>query len=195
MCVHYRHLNQLAIKDHFPIPIIEELLDELGQALFFSKLDLQSGYHQIRIYKGDISKTAFKTHEGHYEFLVMPFGLTNASSTFQAEMNTIFKDLLRRSVLVFFDDILVYSSRWTKHMMHLQEVLQLLRNNHLFVKQSKCTSRTHQIEYLGHVIAAGEVKMDAAKIEGVPNWPTAKSVKELRGFLGLSGYYRRFIRS
>lgn len=147
------------------------------------------------MHEGDIFKIAFKTHEGHYEFLVMPFGLTNAPSTFQAVMNTIFKDLLRRSVLVFFTDILVYSNSWTEHMKHLREVLQLLRNNHLFVKKSKCTFGTHQIEYLGHVISAGKVIMDATKVEGVSNWPTPKSIKELRGFLGLSGYYRRFIRN
>ncbi|KAA3481087.1 Transposon Tf2-6 polyprotein [Gossypium australe] len=186
LCVDYRKLNQLIIKNRFSIPIIEELLDELGQALFFSKLDLISG---------DILEKTFKTHKGHYEFFVMPFGLTNIPLSFQPLKNVIFKRILRRSVLVFFDDILVYSSSWTKHLVHLKEVLQLLRDNNIFVKQSKYTFGTHQIEYLGHIISTGTVIMDAAKVEGISNWPIPKSIKELRGFLSLSSYYKRFIRT
>ncbi|KAG8483504.1 hypothetical protein CXB51_022371 [Gossypium anomalum] len=163
LCVDYRQLNQHTIKDKFPIPIIEELLDELGEARVFSKLDLRSGYHQIRMCESDIHKTAFRTHEGHYEFLVMPFGLTNAPSSFQALMNLIFKPLLRKCVL-------------------------------LFAKKNKCCLGTTQIEYLGHVLGAGTVSMDQSKIECVSSWPVPKSIKELRSFLGLSGYYRRFIR-
>ncbi|GJX25621.1 retrotransposon-related protein [Tanacetum coccineum] len=147
MCVNYRQLNKYTVKDKFPIPVVEELLDELSGAQFFSKLDLRSSYHQIRMHEEDIGKTAFRTHEGHYEFLVMPFGLTNAPSTFQALMNTIFKPFLRNFTLVFFDDILVYSSTLKEHLQHLQL-----------------------------------------------KWPTPDNVKQLRGFLGLTGYYRRFIK-
>lgn len=192
-CTDYRALNAITIKDSFPIPTVDELLDELFGANYFSKLDLLSGYHQILVKPEDCHKTAFRTHQGLYEWLVMPFGISNAPASFQSLMNDVFRKQLRRSVLVFFDDILVYSPSWQAHLSHLEEVLQLLQSHSLFAKLSKCCFGMKQIDYLGHTVSGQGVAMDCSKVQAVLAWPTPSNLKQLRGFLGLTGYYRRFI--
>ncbi|XP_057442060.1 uncharacterized protein LOC130733807 [Lotus japonicus] len=171
MCVDYRKLNDMTVKAKFPIPLVEDLLDELGGAQIFSKLDLRSGYHQIRMKPEDIAKTAFQTHGGQYEYVVMPFGLSNAPATFQGTMNVIFASLLRKCVLIFFDDILVYSKSIVEHVAHLRHVFTVLKTHSFYVKRSKCAFFTTRIEYLGHFITPEGVTTDPAKIMAVQEWP------------------------
>ena len=194
-CVDYRKLNALTIKSRFPLPVIDELLDELGGAKWFSKLDLRAGYHQIRMLPEDEHKTTFKTHHGQFQFRVVPFGLATALGTFQCMMNFLFpgRKKGRKKVLVFMDDILVCSFSLEEHLQDLREVLTTLRENHFYVKESKCSFGQQSLEYLGHIISDKAVATDPSKTDVMLSWPVPNNVTELRGFLGLIGYYRKFV--
>jgi Reverse transcriptase (RNA-dependent DNA polymerase) len=194
MCIDYRKLSDITIKNKFPISIIDDLLDELKYVSYFSKIDLKSGYHQIRMSSSSIPLTAFRTHERLYEFKVMSFGLTNASITFQSLMNLIFKSFLRKFIFVFLYDILIYSVDFSTHIDHLILTFQVLQQHHLHVKLFKCAFTVKEIEYLSHIISNQGVATDLKKIEAMLNWSILKIVKQLRGFLSLTGYYRNFIR-
>ncbi|KAL4569364.1 hypothetical protein LXL04_025000 [Taraxacum kok-saghyz] len=193
-CVDYRALNAVTVKDRFPIPTVDELLDELHGAKVFSKIDLRAGYHQIRVAPQDTHKTAFRTVDGHYKFRVMPFGLTNAPATFQSAMNDLFRTVLRKFVLVFFDDILVYSPSITSHYEHLHFVFHTLLQHNYHAKPSKCSFAANEIPFLGHIISANEVAADPEKIAAIQSWPIPTSFTTLRAFFGLTGYYRRFVK-
>ncbi|KAJ4938747.1 hypothetical protein NE237_008271 [Protea cynaroides] len=193
LCIDYRELNKLTIKNRYPLPRIDDLFDQLQGAKVFSKIDLRSGYHQLKIKEGDIPKTAFRTRYGHYEFLVMSFGLTNAPATFMELMTRVFHDMLDTSVIVFIDDILVYSKDKETHIKNLNAALQRLRKEKLYAKFSKCEFWLSEVAFLGHVVSAEGIKVDPSKIEDIVKWEAPKSVLEIRSFLGLAGYYRRFV--
>ncbi|WJX78764.1 hypothetical protein P8452_61951 [Trifolium repens] len=193
LCVDYRKLNKVTIKNRYPLPRIDDLMDQLRGASVFSKIDLKSGYHQIRVRDEDIQKTAFRTRYGHYEFLVMPFGVTNAPAIFMAYMNRIFNSFLDNFVVVFIDDILVYSKSEEEHGEHLRLVLQVLRESKLYANPSKCDFRLEEVNFLGHVISKEGIAVDPAKIDTVLSWKQPQTVTDVRSFVGLAGYYRRFI--
>ncbi|GJW01315.1 putative nucleotidyltransferase, ribonuclease H [Tanacetum coccineum] len=193
LCIDYRELNKITIRNRYPLPRIDDLFDQLQGAKHFSKIDLRSGYHQLRVKEQDISKTAFRTRYGHYEFLVMPFGLTNAPAVFMDLMNRVFHEFLDKFVIVFIDDILVFSKSKEEHEEHLRTVLQILRQEKLYAKFSKCEFWLSKVAFLGHIVSAEGITMDPAKVEAITKWPRPTFVTEVRSFLGLAGYYRRFV--
>ena len=193
MCIDYRQINKVTVKNKYPLPRIEDLFDQLRGASVFSKIDLRSGYYQLRVKEVDVPKTAFRTRYGHYEFLVMPFGLTNAPAAFIDLMNRVFHPYLDQFVVVFIDDILVYSKDAQEHEHHLRIVLQTLRENKLFAKLSKCDFWLKEVSFLGHIVSAAGIRVDPVKIEAIVNWKPPRNVTEVRSFLGLAGYYRRFV--
>ncbi|KAL0556757.1 hypothetical protein IC582_005273 [Cucumis melo] len=193
LCIDYRELNKVTVKNRYPLPRIDDLFDQLQGATVFSKIDLRSGYHQLRIKDGDVPKTAFRSRYGHYEFIVMSFGLTNAPAVFMDLMNRVFREFLDTFVIVFIDDILIYSKTEAEHEEHLRIVLQTLRDNKLYAKFSKCEFWLKQVSFLGHVVSKAGVSVDPAKIEAVTGWTRPSTVSEVRSFLGLAGYYRRFV--
>jgi hypothetical protein len=193
MCVDYRPLNAVTVKNKYPLPRIDILFDQLSKAKVFSKIDLRSGYHQIKIRPEDVPKTAFSTRYGLYEYLVMSFDLTNAPAHFMYLMNSVFMPELDKFVMVFIDDILIYSVNEEDHDEHLRIVLTRLREHQLYVKFSKCEFWLREVPFLGHVLSDGGIMVDPAKVQEVLNWKAPISVHEVRSFLGLAGYYRRFI--
>ncbi|GJZ73995.1 putative reverse transcriptase domain-containing protein [Tanacetum coccineum] len=193
MCIDYRELNKLTIKNRYPLPRIDDLFDQLQGACCFSKIDLCSGYQQLRVQEEDVPKTAFRTRYRHFEFTVMPFGLTNAPAIFMDLMNRVCKPYLDKFVIVFIDDILIYSKSEEEHEVHLKTILDLLKKEKLYAKFSKCEFWFKEVQFLGHVVNRDGIHMDPSKVESVKNWKTPKSSTEIRSFLGLAGYYRRFI--
>nr|ABF95974.1 retrotransposon protein, putative, Ty3-gypsy subclass [Oryza sativa Japonica Group] len=193
MCVDYRALNEVTIKNKYPLPRIDDLFDQLKGATVFSKIDLRSGYHQLRIREEDIPKTAFTTRYGLFECTVMSFGLTNAPAFFMNLMNKVFMEYLDKFVVVFIDDILIYSKTKEEHEEHLRLALEKLREHQLYAKFSKCEFWLSEVKFLGHVISSGGVAVDPSNVESVLSWKQPKTVSEVRSFLGLAGYYRRFI--
>ncbi|GJW78653.1 putative reverse transcriptase domain-containing protein [Tanacetum coccineum] len=193
MCINYRELNKLTVKNRYPLPRIDDLFDQLQGSRVYSKIDLRSGYHQLRVREEDIPKIAFRTHYGHYKFLVMPFRLTNAQAVFMDLMNRVCKPYLDKFVIVFIDDILIYSKSKEEHAKHLKLILELLKKRELDAKFSKFEFWLSKVQFLVHVIDSEGIHVDPAKIESIKDWASPKTPTEIRQFLGLAGYYRRFI--
>ncbi|GKD50387.1 putative reverse transcriptase domain-containing protein [Tanacetum coccineum] len=193
MCIDYRELNKLTVKNRYPLPRIDDLFDQLQGSRVYSKIELRSGYHQLRVKEEDIPKTAFRTCYGHYEFQVMSFGLTNAPAVFMDLMNRVCKPYIDKFVIVFIDDILIYSKSKEEYAKHLNLILELHKKEELYVKFSKCEFWLSKVQFLSHVIDSEGIHVDPAKIESIKDWASPKTPTEIRQFLGLAGYYRRFI--
>jgi hypothetical protein len=192
-CVDYRVLNNSTIKNRYALPLADDCFDRARGARFFSKLDLHSGFWQIRLAEQSATMTAFRTRFGHYEYTVLPMGLCNAPGTFMHVMNSVFRKQLDRFMLVFLDDIFIYSSTEEEHLLHLREVLEVLRREKLYLKPVKCEWMLPEVEFLGHRIGRDGLAVDPHKVDAVRQWPAPTNVSELRSFLGLAGYYRRFL--
>ncbi|GJY59515.1 putative reverse transcriptase domain-containing protein [Tanacetum coccineum] len=193
MCIDYRELNKLTVKNRYPLPRIDDLFDQLQGSNIYSKINLRSGYHQLRVREQDIPKTAFQTRYGHYEFQVMPFGLTNAHAVSMDLMNRVCKPYLDKFIIVFIDDILIYLKDEKEHEEHLKVILELLKKEKMYAKFSKCEFWILKVQFIGHVIDSRGIHVDPTKIESIKDWASPKTPTEIRQFLGLAGYYRRFI--
>nr|GFC45353.1 putative reverse transcriptase domain-containing protein [Tanacetum cinerariifolium] len=194
MSIDYRELNKLTVKNRYPLPRIDDLFDQLQGSSVYSKINLRSGYHQLRIREEDIPITVFRTRYDHFEFQVMPFGVTNAPAVFMDLMNRVCKPYLDKFVIVFINDILIYSKSKEDHEEHLKTILELLKNEKLYAKFSKCDFWLESVHFLGHVIDSDGVHIYPAKVEAIRNWSTPTTPTEVRQFLGLAGYYPRFIK-
>jgi hypothetical protein len=195
MCTDLREINKITIKYRFPLPRMDDLMDCLSGAICFSKIDLKSGYHQIRMREGDEWKTTFKTNEGLYEWLVMPFGLTNTPSTFMRLMKKVLKEFIEKFVIVYLDDILIFSKTEAEHLKHLTTVMKRLQQEKLLINMKKSSFMKTKLIYLGFVISADKLRMDSDKVEVIKNWPSPKSIFEVRSFHGLASFYQKFIRN
>ena len=194
MCVDSRAINKITVKYRFPIPRLKDMLDLLVGSSWFSKIDLRSGYHQIRVRPGDEWKTAFKTQDGLFEWLVMPFGLSNAPSTFMRVMTHVLQPFIGKFLVVYFDDILIYSQSKEEHLAHLRQVLLTLREAKLYVNLKKCSFMQPHVLFLGFIVSEHGISADPEKIRVIREWPEPQSITETRSFHGLASFYRRFIR-
>ncbi|KPM33866.1 hypothetical protein AK830_g12706, partial [Neonectria ditissima] len=195
LCVDYRGLNKITRKDKAPLPLIHEILDRLGKAQIFTKLDLKDAYHRLRIREGDEWKTAFRCRYGHFEYLVMPFGLVNAPATFQEYINDILAELMDVICIVYLDDILIYSSDPSEHSQHVRDVLTQLRAAGLYANPEKCEFNLRRVGFLGFIVSTEGIHMEPERVECVAKWPLPHCVKDIQIFLGFTGFYRRFVKN
>jgi hypothetical protein len=193
MCVDYRDLNKIMVKNRYPLPRIDDLLDQLKNVVYFTKLDFHSAYHHIRVVEQDAWNTSFVTKHGLFEWLFMSFGIYNAPTTFMCAMNDVFGPFLDDFVIVYLDNIFIFSRTWDEHVRRVNQVLDSFQREKLYVKLSKCEFGKTSLVYLGHIVGGGQLKINPSKIDVIVNWPKPKSVTEIQSFLGAVHYWRRFI--